>query len=272
MLPLLPPTSPTRNPAVVPWCLGASAPARALASSNSGFAALLSPSFRNGEVCRALGLVADGAQADGGRERMSEEAADRAVAAADRAAAAGAPKVTLEPLILVAGDTFKVRNELKAIGGGVWCKPFNGWVFSADQRDAITATLDKAGSSYTDSAPGTHAASAQASSAEAIDAAKEASTTASAGASLTVAPHKKAVIVTGDTMKVKDILKGLKGSWNKTLKGWVFPGSQRDLVLETLRADPTNTVSEAAASTASPAAKRQKKSADDEFIDDDDSD
>eukprot|EP00962_Isochrysis_galbana_P046791 scaffold18906_cov122-Isochrysis_galbana.AAC.6 len=191
--------------------------------------------------------------------------------AGDSRAPAG-PKVSLEPLLLVAGDTFKVRNELKAIGGGVWCKPFDGWVFSADKRDAIIAALDKAGTSYSDSAPGTHAASAQTSTAAAVEAAKDASTMASAGASLTVAPHKKAVLVTGDTMKVKDVLKGLKGTWNKTLKGWVFPGSQRAIVLETLRADPTNIVCEAAASTAGPAAKRQKKSAEDAFIDDDDSD
>jgi hypothetical protein len=190
---------------------------------------------------------------------------------ADAAQAAAGPKVTLEPLLLVAGDTSKLRNELKAIGGGVWCKPFNGWCFTADKRDTITAVLDKAGCSYGDSAPGTHAANEQASSAVGVEAAKEAATKASAGASLTVAPHKKALLVTGDTMKVKELLKGLKGSWNKTLKGWVFPGSQRATVLETLRADPTNTVIEAAESTAGPVAKKQKKSAQDEFIDDDDS-
>ena len=43
-----------------------------------------------------------------------------------------------------------------------------------------------------------------------------------AGATLSVRPHKRAVLVTGDTQLVKEQLKALKGSWNKALRGWIF--------------------------------------------------
>jgi len=219
--------------------------------------------------------------------------------------------VRLEPLVLVAGDTFKVKDQLKAIGGGTWCKPLGGWVFTDNKRAAIAAALDEAGVSHSNAAPGSQAATLQAASEAAAStaaAAVEASSTSAAGAVLTVAPHKKALLVTGDTKPVKDLLKvragpnphklaltthpgivararahlparlttrpppnyshylraqSLKGSWNKTLGGWVFPGSQRAALLEALRADPTNTVNEASASAAPPA-KKQKKSAEDE--------
>ena len=41
-------------------------------------------------------------------------------------------------------------------------------------------------------------------------------------ATLSVRPHKRAVLVTGDTQLVKEQLKALKGSWNKALRGWIF--------------------------------------------------
>eukprot|EP00967_Tisochrysis_lutea_P133808 scaffold235453_cov40-Tisochrysis_lutea.AAC.1 len=195
---------------------------------------------------------------------MSNEVKEEAVEAAP------AVQVSLEPLVLVAGETYQVRDQLKAIGGGTWCKPLGGWVFPDDKRATIMQVLDKAGLSHRHNAPGASAANKQESAAVNAAAAKDASSTACAGATLTVAPHKRALLVTGETMKVKDVLKSLHGSWNKTLKGWVFPGSQRATLLETLRADASNTVTEASASQ-SPAAKRQKKSAEDEFIDDDES-
>jgi len=51
-----------------------------------------------------------------------------------------------------------------------------------------------------------------------------------AGAKLNIAPHKKAILVTGETMKVKETLKALSGSWNKALVGWVFQGSKKEQV------------------------------------------
>jgi len=73
-------------------------------------------------------------------------------------------------------------------------------------------------------------------------------------------------------LQVKEVLKSLKGSWNRIMKGWIFPGSKRDEVLEALRKDPSNTVTESdeAQPGAEKASKQQKL--DDDFINDDDSD
>ena len=70
-----------------------------------------------------------------------------------------------------------------------------------------------------------------------------ASSRAIAPGALTVAPHKKAILVTGDTWKAYARLKALQGRWNPTLAGWIFPQARRADVLASLRADPTNTVS-----------------------------
>ena len=63
-----------------------------------------------------------------------------------------------------------------------------------------------------------------------------------ANATLLVAKHKKAILVTGETKKVKEQLSALKGRWNGPLCGWIFPGGQRGAVLELLRKDSTNKV------------------------------
>ena len=34
--------------------------------------------------------------------------------------------------------------------------------------------------------------------------------------------HGKAVVARGNTFPVKDLLKGLGGSWNRGLNGWIF--------------------------------------------------
>ncbi len=54
------------------------------------------------------------------------------------------------------------------------------------------------------------------------------------------------------------------------MKGWIFPGSKRDEVIEALRKDPSNTVTESdeALPDAEKASKQQKL--DDDFINDDD--
>jgi len=54
-------------------------------------------------------------------------------------------------------------------------------------------------------------------------------------ATLTVETHgKKAMLVSGDTVLVKDFLRELGGSWNKGLSSWVFPGSKKDDVIQEL--------------------------------------
>jgi hypothetical protein len=44
--------------------------------------------------------------------------------------------------------------------------------------------------------------------------------------SLTLVNHKKSLLLTGDTLPIKEKLKELKGNWNKPLSGWLFfPGT-----------------------------------------------
>ena len=81
-----------------------------------------------------------------------------------------------------------------------------------------------------------------------------------AHAKLTIAPYKKSIVVTGtqfgDT-QIKDALKSIKGSWNKSLSGWVFQGTRKDEVVAFLRQDATNTVT-VVDTPYEPPAKKQK--------------
>jgi hypothetical protein len=54
-------------------------------------------------------------------------------------------------------------------------------------------------------------------------------------ASLTLEAQGKGVVVKGDTLAVKDFLKTKGGSWNKFLKGWMFPGSKKAQLLTDLQ-------------------------------------
>ena len=63
-------------------------------------------------------------------------------------------------------------------------------------------------------------------------------------------------------------LKALGGSWNKTLKGWIFQPARKAEVLALLRADPTNTVTEGAVSAPAAGSKRARDG--DDFVVDDD--
>lgn len=170
------------------------------------------------------------------------------------------PNVAVGSAVLVTGDTKDVRDDLKKIGEGVWVQSMSGWLFPESKRAAVEAAL--AGKATIVPASSIASASAPVPS-------------VAAGATLSVRPHKKAILVTGETMKVKDQLKSLHGSWNKTLQGWIFKGSDREKVLELLRQDATNSVSEdSAAAPPSKKAKRDFVVGDDEesFDDDGDSD
>jgi hypothetical protein len=85
-----------------------------------------------------------------------------------------------------------------------------------------------------------------------------------ANATITVSPYKKAILVHGETQKVKDVLKALQGSWNKILLGWVFQEKKKELILRVLRKDPTNVVVEGP--VADKKQNKKAKSADDAFI------
>jgi len=189
--------------------------------------------------------------------------------------------VTVASALLVSGDTFAIKDQLKALGG-TWVKSSSSWLLAADKRAELDVLLGKqpVKQEVKQEADGALPASSDAESSAAASSTPSSSTPSSsapalqpstnANANLTIAPHKRAVLVTGDTLNVKDQLKSLGGSWNRGLKGWVFPGSKKAAVLALLNGDPTNTVSEHSAAP-SPAAKRQKKDdfIDDDFIDDD---
>jgi 3-hydroxyisobutyrate dehydrogenase-like beta-hydroxyacid dehydrogenase len=66
-----------------------------------------------------------------------------------------------------------------------------------------------------------------------------------ANASLHVEKYKRGILVTGDTLQVYAQLKGLGGSWNRKLGGWILWPDQREEVIALLRKDPTNAVVDA---------------------------
>eukprot|EP00927_Polykrikos_kofoidii_P077814 TRINITY_DN74720_c0_g1_i1.p1 TRINITY_DN74720_c0_g1~~TRINITY_DN74720_c0_g1_i1.p1 ORF type:complete len:327 (-),score=96.71 TRINITY_DN74720_c0_g1_i1:44-1024(-) len=52
---------------------------------------------------------------------------------------------------------------------------------------------------------------------------------------ITMSDHGKGLLVKGDTQPIKEFLKLKGGSWNKNLVGWMFKGSARADLLESLR-------------------------------------
>lgn len=62
--------------------------------------------------------------------------------------------------------------------------------------------------------------------------------------------YKQSVLVTGKSFSIKDTLKSLGGSWNKTLGGWVFRKRDREAVVSRLRALPEVNVTDNTAGVA----------------------
>mmetsp|Transcript_26160 Transcript_26160/g.57322 ORF Transcript_26160/g.57322 Transcript_26160/m.57322 type:complete len:209 (+) Transcript_26160:122-748(+) len=208
---------------------------------------------------------------------MSETEAEKVEASVSADAAASSGKSTrsgavVGTAVLVTGNTFPAKEALKAVGGGSWCKPLGGWIFPEDKRASVLAALGEGTESEPTPAPAV--ASTAAIPAESSQPSQPTPVTGSAGAVLEVSRHKRALLVSGDTMKVKPVLSSLQGRWNGALGGWVFPGSRRDEVVAALRADPRNTVSEKAddGAPAKPPKRTKKSKDEDEFIDDDDDD
>ncbi|KAJ8607688.1 hypothetical protein CTAYLR_007306 [Chrysophaeum taylorii] len=138
--------------------------------------------------------------------------------------------------VLVSGDTWKAKDLLRQLGG-TWSKGVGAWVLSAGTADSVATGLETAGFGV-ERKTGNLAART-----EALEASKaEAVAKTNAAATLQVEPHKRAIIVKGETRKVSDALKALGGKWNRTLGGWVFSQKQQHRVVEVLKADPTNTV------------------------------
>eukprot|EP00928_Gymnodinium_smaydae_P010995 TRINITY_DN14124_c0_g1_i3.p3 TRINITY_DN14124_c0_g1~~TRINITY_DN14124_c0_g1_i3.p3 ORF type:complete len:173 (-),score=42.55 TRINITY_DN14124_c0_g1_i3:236-754(-) len=78
--------------------------------------------------------------------------------------------------------------------------------------------------------------------------------------------HGKALLVTGDTRPVKDLLKSLGGRWNSPNSGWMFPGSKHSSVVAALQAASHEVrdefgggaTAESSSAASAPAAKKQK--------------
>ena len=150
--------------------------------------------------------------------------------------------------VLVTGNSYSVKDHLKQVGEGMWCKTLNGWVFPEHKRAEVEAACKAAGATVE--------------TGQAVKAAPTASE--NANATLNVGRHKKAILVTGDTKLVKTQLGALGGSWNAKLGGWILPGKSEDAVVALLRADPTNEVTTGDVVTgktpaSQPAAKKVKR-------------
>eukprot|EP00310_Coccolithus_braarudii_P024943 CAMPEP_0183356748 /NCGR_PEP_ID=MMETSP0164_2-20130417/45162_1 /TAXON_ID=221442 /ORGANISM="Coccolithus pelagicus ssp braarudi, Strain PLY182g" /LENGTH=246 /DNA_ID=CAMNT_0025530229 /DNA_START=44 /DNA_END=784 /DNA_ORIENTATION=+ len=153
--------------------------------------------------------------------------------------------------VIVKGETKEAKDDLKALSGK-WNGSLGGWIFTGSKRGSILTELRKkhtvteddetpAAASTSDSAVVVPAAATGTSDIAAAVAAV-APSSAVAGISLTVAPHKKAILVTGDTKAAKEQLKALGGRWNGALVGWVFPGYKAGGLLEVLGKDASVTL------------------------------
>lgn len=145
-------------------------------------------------------------------------------------ALAEAAMATISTALLVRADQKAAKSTVKSLGGCWVGPPLNGWCFPVEQREALSKALSEAGIC--------------------VDGAKAAASSAApcvqpsvnANASLHVKKHKRAVLVTGDTLQVKVQLQGLGGRWNRTLGGWIFRPGQHEEVVALLRKDSTNAV------------------------------
>jgi hypothetical protein len=166
--------------------------------------------------------------------------------------------VLIGTAVLVTGNSYSVKDHLKGVGEGAWCKTLNGWVFPESKRDEVEAAC-KAGGATVETGQSVKAAPIPSTNANAV---------------LKVVRHKKAILVTGDTQLVKTQLGAHGGSWNRKLGGWILPGKSGGAVVALLREDPTNKVTtsddaKAEAAASQPAAKKAKRERE---ADDDDDD
>ncbi len=208
------------------------------------------PKEKKQEISRLIDEVLD--------ENERDEAEDQAPLSARKPQ----PKdpIFLGSCVLVTGDTQRVRDKLTSIGGGEWLDSLRGWVFPEEMRDAVRAAVPEA-VAETAATGGGGASSNEAAPKPSVG----------AGAVLTIGPHKRAILVTGDTLKVKEQLKRLGGSWNRALKGWIFKPADQDKVVDCLRGDPTNTVNVGGGGQPSKKRKAEKAQATCSASDDDDS-
>jgi hypothetical protein len=151
--------------------------------------------------------------------------------------------------VMVVGDTLRAKAQLKAMGGR-WDKALTAWMLCGKPLAEWRSELKGKGMHVRveEGAEGSDATDPIARREAELRAEKEstlaAGAAANAGARLVVSRHKRAILVSGDTVRVKDMLRALDGMWISSLGGYCHPGSKLAEVLAALRADPSNEVTE----------------------------
>lgn len=182
--------------------------------------------------------------------------------------------VNIGTCVAVTGETLRVKTALKSVGGGIWVQSMSAWVFPEASRAAVEAAVRSAGVQFTSTTGATHSGAVDVTSAAESSGSSSAASavpSVNAQATLTIRPHKKAILVEGDTMNVKPQLKTAGGRWNPSLIGWVFPGKRQAEIMALLQADPTNTVT-VTSTSAVPPAKKAKTDPEEEEEEDEDED
>eukprot|EP00747_Dinoflagellata_sp_TGD_P193669 gnl/TRDRNA2_/TRDRNA2_60136_c0_seq1.p1 gnl/TRDRNA2_/TRDRNA2_60136_c0~~gnl/TRDRNA2_/TRDRNA2_60136_c0_seq1.p1 ORF type:complete len:239 (+),score=48.39 gnl/TRDRNA2_/TRDRNA2_60136_c0_seq1:37-753(+) len=113
--------------------------------------------------------------------------------------------------LLVTGDTFDAKDILK-INGGRWDAMLKGWIFPFDGKQDLLEALRAAATNI-----------------KVDDGAK---------VELSMASCEQGILVSGSTFPVKALLKNEGGTWNATLKGWIFQGLAGAELAKTLRRCP----------------------------------
>jgi len=152
---------------------------------------------------------------------------------------AGGPQLSIQDCgtagVCVSGPgTFKARGALAKLDGS-WSKSQRAWVFAAGSFEKVKTGLE-ADYDVEVQAP-TSAEKKKASLDEqkrlAMDLRVDEDT------DVDIVNHKRAILVKGTHLKpINDKLKALGGTWNKGLRGWVFPASRASEVVAGLAEDP----------------------------------
>lgn len=147
--------------------------------------------------------------------------------------------------VMVTGPTLTWKEIIKAQNSR-WDASLKAWFVRGVDTRALETVLRQAGAvvrvGANDEAGEDPVVEREAQIAAARQEAISRCAAARAEAHLVVCPHKRAVLVKGDTTKVKDVLVALKGKWIPSLGGYCLPGKSKSEVMTALRSDPTNTV------------------------------
>jgi len=213
------------------------------------------------------------------------KAASKAAPAATQGAAPACDgsKLVLEDSArgtMVTGATLKYKGHIKGLGGR-WDPALKAWFVEGSTVD-LEAKLASKGIPLTVVAlpeGGAEADDAAARREQELVAAKDEviarAASAHAGAHLQLRRHKRAVLVQGETSKVRDLLQALGGKYIPSLGGYCLPGKSRTQLVEALWADDTNVVTEEVGRDddggRGRASRRRTADAEDDFVVTDDS-